>query len=217
MSYVYSLTLISLWLLLVISTSLIYSKKFPKEKELSRKIVHIGTGPVIPLAWWLNIPTYIAGPIAICITIALIINYKFRIIGSIENIERKSFGTIAYGISISTLIAFLWSDYPSAVTAGVLCMSFGDGFAGMIGQRVKSLQWSILGQTKSLGGTLAMAISVGIVLSIINQIIGVELNFLNVIEVTSLAVILEQISPLGIDNITVPLGVALSWQWLLSS
>ena len=100
----YSFSILSGWLFVVISASIICSKIFPKETELSRKIVHIGSGPIIPLAWWLQISSNIAIPIACIITLALIINYKFNLISSLENISRKSFGTIAYGFSITILI-----------------------------------------------------------------------------------------------------------------
>ena len=136
MYYVYSLSLLAGWLALILSFSLLSSKWFPNEKELSRKIVHIGSGPVIPLAWWLNIESYLAIPLAAIITIGLLINYKLKFITSIEQIERKSFGTIAYGLSITLLLIFFWDSQPDAVTAGVLMMAFGDGLAGLIGRKL---------------------------------------------------------------------------------
>ncbi len=211
----YSFIIIGGWLFLVLSTSLISAKIFPSETELSRKIVHIGSGPIVPLAWWLKVPTNTATPIAFAITIALIINYRFNLINSIENIGRKSFGTIAYGCSITILLFFLWSDCPSGVTAGVLVMAFGDGLASLIGRKLKSPSWKVLGQKKSLAGTLTMGFVGGLILYSLNQIIGIQLSYIDIIEITSLAVILEQISPLGVDNISVPIAVAISWQWAL--
>ncbi len=149
------------------------------------------------------------------ITAALIINYRLRLIKSIENVDRKSFGTIAYGVSIASLIFLFWSNNPSAATAGALVMAFGDGLAGLIGRNIDSSQWIILGQRKSLIGTMSMYLVTAIVLSSISHVTGVNIEIVDILIMSSLATILEQISPLGIDNITVPIGVALSWQWLL--
>jgi len=211
----YSFSILGGWLVIVISASLFCSKIFPKETELSRKIVHIGTGPIIPLAWWLKIPSNLAITIAFMITLALIINYRFHLISSLENISRKSFGTIAYGFSITILIFFFWSECPSAVTAGVLVMAFGDGLASLIGTKIKSPNWKIFGQRKSLAGTITMGLVGALILYTTNQIIGMPLSHLTILGITSLAVILEQVSSLGIDNISVPIAVAISWQWVL--
>ena len=149
------------------------------------------------------------------ITAALIINYRLRLIKSIENVDRKSFGTIAYGISITSLIFLFWSNNPSAATAGALVMAFGDGLAGLIGRNIDSSQWIILGQRKSLIGTLSMYLVTAIVLSSISHVTDINFEIVDILIISSLATILEQLSPLGIDNITVPIGVALSWKWLL--
>ena len=148
MSYVYSLTVIAGWLVLILSSSLLSTKLFPNEKELSRKIVHIGMGPILPLAWWLGISPRIAILVASTISIILLINYRLKVIDVFENIERKSYGTIAYGISITILLILFWSTKPDAACAGVLIMAFGDGFAGLIGRQIDSPSWKIFKQKK---------------------------------------------------------------------
>jgi len=211
----YSLLVILGWLCFILSTSFLCGKFFPNEKELSRKIVHIGTGPIIPIAYWLNVSKDLALIVASVITAALIINYRLRLIKSIENVDRKSFGTIGYGVSITSLIFLFWSNNPSAATAGVLVMAFGDGFAGLIGRNINSSQWIIFGQKKSLIGTLSMFLITVLILSSISYATGINFEVIDILIISSLATILEQLSPLGIDNITVPIGVALSWHWLM--
>ncbi len=212
---VYSLLVVSGWLIIVLSISFFCKKKYPKEKELSRKIVHIGSGPIIPLAWSLNISNQIAIPVAAIITIALMINYQIKIFNSIEDIERKSFGTISYGLSITLLIILFWSDAPSAVISGVLVMAFGDGLAGLIGPKIQSPNWTIFGQKKSVVGTATMLLASFIVLFIVNEITLVNIEPMNILAIACLAVVLEQVSVLGVDNLTGPLGVAFSWHMML--
>ncbi len=213
MNNVYPLIIIFGWLSIVLSSSLFCKNFFPNKKELGRKIVHIGSGPIIPLVWSLNLSSYIVISVACLITVGLFVNHKLHLIPSIEDVERKSFGTIAYGISITLLIMIFWSNNPSAIFAGVLVMAFGDGFAGLIGSNIQSPSWTVLGQRKSLLGTLTMGVIGAIVLFTINQSMGLYVTPINIILITSLAVLFEQISPFGIDNITVPIGVGVVWNW----
>ena len=215
MAHVNSVLLIAGWLAIVFVMALFCKKKFPNKQELTRKIIHIGTGPIIPLAWWLNISREFAIGIASIITIVLFINHQIRLFGAIEDIQRKSYGTTAYGLSITLLLICFWPKHASAVTAGILVMAFGDGFAGLIGREVKSKKWHILGQQKSFAGTLTMFLVGGSVLIVISLITSQPFEPLNLFIISCLAVLLEQISWWGIDNLTVPIGVALSWRWLL--
>ncbi len=216
MAHVNSVLVVTGWIALVIVLALICKQRFPAKKELSRKIIHIGTGPVIPLAWWLNLSKEIVIPVSIVITIALLINYHIKLLPVIEEVQRQSYGTIAYGVSITLLFILFWPNKAAAVTAGVLMMAFGDGLAGLIGRQIKSPSWKIWGQTKSIAGTATMAITGLIILTLLSKVIGLPIYPLKIIYVTFLAVGLEQISFWGIDNLTVPIGVAYAWQWIIN-
>ena len=199
--------IIAFWIIIVLLIAFLCKRYFPTKEELSRKIIHIGTGPVILLAWLFEIPQNIAFLTALLITLALGINYQYRLLPAIEDIDRKSFGTIAYGISITFLLLLFWPRYASSICIGVLSMAFGDGLAGLIGRSIKSPRWSILGQTKSIIGTLTMGLVVAIVTSIISSTNNLGIQPLEIIVIALTATFLEQISPWGIDNLTVPIGV----------
>tara|TARA_B100000700_G_C14783984_1_gene732669 strand:- start:148 stop:759 length:612 start_codon:yes stop_codon:yes gene_type:complete len=186
-------------------------KYFPRKEELPRKIIHIGTGVIIPLAWWLEISAYTAILLASIITLGLLINYYIKVFPSMENINRKSFGTIAYGASITYLLIHFWPNNADAVCAGILTMALGDGFAGLIGSEIKSPNWIILKQKKSILGTICMFLMTCLVLTIISLCIQTTIGIMNIIIIASLATLLEQIGPWGIDNLTVPIGVSYSW------
>ena len=198
---------IALWIIITLLIAFLCKRYFPKKAELSRKIIHIGTGPVILLAWLFDIPKNIAFFSALLITIALGINYQYRLFPAIEDIERKSFGTIAYGISITLLLLLFWPRYALSISIGVLSMAFGDGLAGLIGKSIKSPKWSVIGQTKSIAGTCTMGSVVAILTAIISSINNLEIQPLEIIVISLVATFLEQISPWGIDNLTVPIGV----------
>jgi len=206
---------IALWIIIILLIAFLCKRYFPKKEELSRKIIHIGTGPVILLAWLFDIPKNIAFLTALLITIALGVNYQYRLMPTIEDIERKSFGTIAYGISITVLLFLFWPHYALSISLGILSMAFGDGLAGLIGRSINSPKWSVLGQTKSIAGTFTMSSVVTITTATISYINNLDIQPTAIIAISLIATFLEQISPWGIDNITVPIGVTLIGIWLL--
>ena len=202
---------------MVFACAILCKSRWPEQTELSRKLIHIGIGPIIPLAWWFEIPRNQAIAVAIMFTLAILLNYHFRFLPSVEEVERQSYGTIAYGITITTLLILFWPINSSAVCAGVLVMAFGDGLAGLIGRNIQSPSWRIWRQRKSIAGTTTMFLVSFLILSSLSLIIGVPFYPLRIIAITSLAVAIEQISRWGIDNITVPIAVAFCWAWLISN
>ena len=212
-----AIIIIVLWIIAILLISFLCKRYFPKQEELSRKIIHIGTGPVILLAWLFDIPKNIAFFSAFFITIALGVNYQYRLLPAIEDIERKSFGTIAYGISITLLLLLFWPRHASSISIGVLSMAFGDGLAGLIGRSINSPKWSVLGQSKSVAGTFTMGSVVAITSATISSINNLGIQPIEIIVIALIATFLEQISPWGIDNITVPIGVTCIGIWLIGT
>ena len=201
---------------MVLATAVLARHQWPDQRELSRKIVHIGTGAVVPLAWWFAIPAAIALPFAAIVTLATAINQQWRLIPAVEDVDRDSYGTTAYGISITTLLLLFWEQQPEAVCAGVLVMACGDGLAGLVGRSVASPRWSVFGQTKSLVGTTTMlAVSFGVLLALAATT-GPVVHGSTALLLAAVATGLEQISPAGIDNLSVPLTVGCLWATLLS-
>ena len=96
-------------------------------------------------------------------------------------------------------------------------MAFGDGLAGLIGRSINSPKWLILGQTKSIAGTFTMGTVVAISTETISSFNSLEIQPLEIIVISLIATILEQISPWGIDNITVPIGVTCLGVWLIGT
>ena len=198
-------------MVIVVASALLARRQWPDQRELSRKIVHIGTGAVIPMAWWFAIPAVIAIPFAGVVTLATAINQRWRLIPAVEDVDRNSYGTTAYGLAITTLLLMYWPHQPDAVCAGVLVMACGDGLAGLIGRAVTSPRWTVAGQTKSLAGTATMlTVSFGVLLAL-TITDGSGVNGTGALLLAAVATGLEQISPAGIDNLSVPLAVGFLW------
>jgi len=207
---------VAAWLAAVLLTALAVRRRWPQQKEWSRKVVHIGTGAVVLLAWVFAIPRDFALGAAALVTVGTALNHRFRLLPAVEDVGRQSYGTIAYGASITILLALFWPQQPLPVAAGVLVMACGDGLAGLVGPQINSPRWRLFGQTKSLAGTAAMAITSWLVLALligVAQATGASAPSLVAAAVIAVAATgLEQLSGFGLDNLSVPLATASLWQ-----
>jgi len=177
--------------------------------------VHIGTGAVVPLAWFFQIPFVVALPVAAVITAVTTMNHQWRFIPAVEDVDRNSYGTIAYGIAITTLLLLFWPTRADAVSAGVLVMALGDGLAGLIGRNVESPKWVLFGQTKSTVGTMTMAVVSSLVVIGLARWSGADLSLPSTLCMVAMATGMEQLSWGGLDNLSVPLSVGVLWSQLV--
>lgn len=209
------ITLVGLWLMLLAAAAVVVRRRWNGQREWSRKLVHIGTGVVVPLAWFGSIDRRIAIPAAGVITLLAALNHRMRVIPAIEDVGRHSYGTIAYGASITTLLLLYWPAQPAAVAAGVLVMALGDGLAGLLGPLVASASWSVWGQRKSVVGTAAMAGGSLTMLLVVRQLAAAadmpSPSLGGLLAITLVAVLLEQLAVAGFDNFSVP--VVSGWLW----
>ena len=209
-------TVILLYLFSIFLIAIVFKKYNQDSREIVRKIIHIGIGPLIPIAQFLKIDQNSALFFTGIISFLVLINYKYKIFPSIEDVERKSYGTLFYCISLFILIYLFWDLDPYALITGFFVMTFGDGLAGLIGKNVNSKSWIFFKQKKSLFGTLTMFLTSLIVVFSIGYTKQSSLN-LNYFAIAFLATILEQFSVLGIDNFIVPILSALFFNFFISS
>ena len=200
---------------LLFSGTFIYKLFRPHNKELLRKIIHIGVGPLIPLAKFLEINQNLAQYIAALVSILVLINYVYRLFPFIEDIDRKSFGTLFYCLSLFILITFFWDKDPLSLFAGVLIMTFGDGLAGLLGKNLKSKNWIIFNQKKSLIGTFTMFLVSLIITGSLAYYGNHEISFFLPL-IALLATTIEQFSIAGIDNFFVPIVSAIAFNLLVT-
>jgi len=208
---------VALWLAAVVAAALGVRWLWPQQREWSRKLLHIGTGPVVLIAWALGIDRWIALPAAALVTLITALNHRFRLLPAIEDVGRASYGTVAYGAAITLLFGLFWPLHADAVAAGVLVMALGDGLAGLLGAAIPSWSWRVWGQRKSLLGTTTMALVGLAVLLALRAAIDLgsaELPTASLAGIAVVATLLEQVAVLGLDNLSVPVITGLLWAWL---
>ncbi|MBI5032680.1 MAG: phosphatidate cytidylyltransferase [Chloroflexi bacterium] len=178
--------------------------------EFTRKFVHIGVGMVSFLLVLLFQSWQFAIIPPLVFIVVNFISYRRQIFSGMETGEKGQLGTVFFPISFAILIPLLWS-YPALLVASLMPMTWGDAFAAIIGRRWGAHKFSVVGQTRSIEGSLVMfvlsfvATFIALVVFAQPPVVSLALSLV----VALVATIVEAFSPFGIDNLTVPLTSAL--------
>jgi phytol kinase len=138
------------------------------ESHLSRKLIHIGTGPIFVLCWLFFPATPESRWLAALVPFA--ITAQFALVGlgimkdeaSVQGMSRTGDpreilrGPLYYGIMFVLLTVLFWKDSPVGMTA-LMIMCGGDGIADLVGRGVHSRKISYSPE-KSVAGSLAVFI-----------------------------------------------------------
>jgi phytol kinase len=176
--------------------------------EHVRKVVHIGTGNVMLIAWLLELPAWVGITSAVLAGVATLVSYRLPILPGVNSVGRKSLGTFFYAVSIGILTAIFWNlNLPYYGVIGILIMAWGDGLAAIIGQRFGQHPYLIFGNTKSWEGTSTMfLVSYAIVSIVLFSVQGnIWSTWMVGIPVAIAATAVESIAQWGLDNLSVPL------------
>ena len=202
------------------------------ESRLSRKLIHIITGPLFVLCWLL-FPTpdlwyyrWLAAlvPLLFTVQFALIglgvVKDEASVKAMSRNGDRREIlrGPLYYGIIFVVMTLVFWKDSPIGMIA-VMLMCGGDGLADITGRGIKSpkLPWN---KDKSVAGSLGMLLGGWVLTAFILFVFVLKGVFpgpftsylLPITYVALLATLVESLPIKDVDNITVTLAaVALGY------
>ncbi|HSX42674.1 MAG TPA: hypothetical protein VLF59_01160 [Candidatus Saccharimonadales bacterium] len=175
--------------------------------EFGRKFVHITVGSFV--AFW---PFFLSWNqirlVSLAFLVVVFISDRFKLFHAMHSVQRPTYGEAFFAITVG-LLTFL-THTKAVYAAALLQMSLADGFAAVVGTRLgRENKYHLLGHTKSVAGTttfIAVSLAVFIGYSIWSVAgLGVPIIVFGALA----AAILENIAPFGLDNITVPVFVAL--------
>ena len=193
------------------------------ESKLSRKLIHIGTGPIFVLCWLMYPDVEISRWLAALVP--LVITAQFVLVGTgiikddaavkamSRTGERREIlrGPLFYGIMFVAITLIYWKDSLIGIPA-LMMMCGGDGIADIVGRNVNSpkLPWS---REKSLAGSLSVFLGGWLLTMLIFAIYvwfgafsGPVTRFALPVTVISVgATLVESLPFKDIDNITVVL------------
>lgn len=207
-------------------------KRLAWRQEFTRKIIHIGAGMwVWGILYFFDHWYYGIIPFATFIVLNYIF-YRQQSFKAMDGAESTP-GTVYFAISITVLFGLLWRtggaiDRVPIAVAAVMAMTLGDGFACIVGNFCGEHKYVCFGHTRSWQGTAAMALFSfgGIFLTLLllpgsalsPHSISWGLATVLVLSLlgTTVATVAEGITPVGMDNLSVPLLSGLA-MYLLSS
>lgn len=197
------------------------------DSRLSRKLIHIGTGPIFVLCWLLFPDLWYSRWLAALVPFAITLQFALVGLGimkdeaSVKAMSRSGDrheilrGPLYYGIIFVIMTLVYWKTSPIGIIA-LMLMCGGDGLADILGRRVVSsrLPWN---KGKSVVGSLGMFIG-GWLLAVL--VIGIYVllgilpgpfgNYMLPITVIALLGMLVESLPFkDIDNLTVTLAAVL--------
>ena len=202
------------------------------DSRTSRKLIHIGTGPIFVLCWLMYPDVWISRWLAALVP--LLITVQFALVGfgviqdeaAVKAMSRSGDrreilrGPLFYGIIFVAITLLYWKDSLIGIPA-LMMLCGGDGIADIVGRRVNSpkLPWS---PKKSVAGSLSvfvggwlMTIFVFSVYVWFGAFSGPMSRFLLPVTWIALgATVVESLSFKDIDNITVTVTSLLIGHWV---
>jgi phytol kinase len=190
--------------------------------RLSRKIIHIGTGPIFVLCWLFFTPSAESRWLAALVPLAITAQFVLIGIGIWKdpqavaamsrsgNSKELLRGPLYYGIAFVLLTLVFWKDSPVGIVA-LMLMCGGDGLADIVGKQwtTPAIPWS---PRKTIGGSVAVFIG-GISLTALVLAVYLAAGFfwrapssiwIPIILIDIVGTFVESLPFSDIDNITVP-------------
>jgi len=190
---------------------LFLSEKVLKSYPLiSRKFLHIMVGniffilPLFEHAW---VMSFVAAAPFIILTF-LVSPYSPLKIVSETSAAGHGMGLVYYAISW-TVLAYAFFNRPEIIAIGIVAMSYGDGFASLIGTKFGKRKYNIFGDEKSIEGSISMFIITVLVSLVALYYYDVGINIFVVVAISFVATLVEGLTPKGLDNLTVSFSAAL--------
>lgn len=176
--------------------------------ELSRKFIHITVGTFVA-AWpfflsWRQI-LFLSGAFLVVISVSK----YFRIFQAIHSVTRPTWGEIYFALAVGAASLITHNKYLFA--AALLHMSLADGLAAIVGNRYgRNNSYLVGGHVKSLAGTATFIVVSVAILGIYGMAATSTLQPLVILSIALAAAAIENVGIFGLDNLFVPLLVAVA-------
>jgi len=206
----------------VILLLIITEKVLNKYPVMSRKILHILTGNIafiLPLFQTREVMAFLAAGPFILFTFLMSPYSPIKSIRGRTSAAGHSMGLVYYAITWA-ILAYVFFDHMEIIAIGIFSMSFGDGFASLLGTTFGKRKYKIVGDEKSYLGSFFMFVFTLIMMNVALIYFGVELTSAKLLVlpfIALIAMLVEAVTPKGLDNISVPFTTAiLYWAFLVA-
>lgn len=197
---------------LIIGVAVLLRRFTNFSSEFVRKFIHIGVSNwwFILIVWIDNIWFAIIGPVVFIILNGILTFGGYGAFLGMDD-KKRNYGLIYFPLSLLVLVLLVYNGRlaVAAATIGVLSMGYGDGLAAIIGHAWGKKKLPFLTGGKTWLGTFVMFFVVSLVAFVFAPVSDIQYRLLVAVTTGLVGAFLEAATPLGIDNVTVPLGTAL--------
>ncbi len=175
--------------------------------ELSRKFVHITVGSFV--AFW---PFFMSWNqirlLSLAFLIGVALSKYLNIFQAIHSVQRPTWGELFFAAAVGSVTFVTHNKWIYA--AALLQMGLADGLAAVLGVRYgKRSSYQVFGSHKSVFGSSVFLVLSILILLDYKYASGASLSVVWLVITALLATALENLAAFGLDNLVVPLAVAL--------
>lgn len=187
--------------------------------DATRKTFHAATGAWALAAVRLFEHRGSAAAFYLAVAALAYLSFRFELFASIED-DGPSLGSVFFPLSAAALLAFVPEGELYIALSGIAAMAFGDTAAGLVGRRLGSRKYRILGHARTMEGTLALFLASSAAMALVLGL-GGELDWHRAVAFAlitgTVAASVETVSAYGTDNLTVPITAAATLRVLVSA
>jgi phytol kinase len=193
-----------------------YLRGHPLPRFLLRKILHALIGAVTLL---MTIPFHRRGWAMVPPALFAALNASPRIRAYVPGLAedaREARGLWMFPLGVCLVDLLFWDyGHRGAVLAGIAALAFGDPAAALVGTRWGQRRYIRWAHGRSVEGSLAFLVLVGLAAGLVAAICpGGPSPVRAAVGCGVIGAITEALSPAGVDNVTIPLLVAFTYQIL---
>jgi len=175
--------------------------------EFSRKFVHITVGSFVA-TWPFFLSWHQIEFLSLAFLVVVSASKFLKVFQAIHSVQRPTWGELFFAVSVG-MVALVTHD-KWIYAAALLQMALADGLAAIVGVHYGNRQkYLVFGHPKSVAGTLTFFIVSASILMAYQHWSGVVLGFGYTAAAAGLATVLENVAVMGLDNLLVPLVIAL--------
>ena len=183
-------------------------RRFNFKAEVTRKIVHIGTGLLSLLFPALLDSVGVVGFLCGSFLLILIGSMRFKLLPSINNVDRKTYGSLLYPVTVFSCFV-LYEKYGqlSFYYIPILILALCDPIAALVGKRKPLGQYTIFGHPKTMSGSSAFFVAAFVLAFLLLHFtdhLGVSEALWIAFCSAFVTTIAEGLSHNGFDNLTIP-------------
>lgn len=195
---------VSLIFLLLVGNE-VWWRKHVVHNEFSRKFIHVTVGSFV--AFW---PFFLSWDqikwLSLAFLVVIGLSKYLHVFRAIHSVQRPTLGEIYFALAVG-IVAIITQD-KWIYMAALLQMSLADGLAAIVGIRYGKQSYLVFGHRKSIMGSSAFFVVSLLIVIGYAQLSGVSLGWVSLLGLAALTTVIENVGVKGLDNLLVPVLVA---------